>query len=100
MPLREIEGFLFEKREWISHKQALARSRAVDKNGASLIGEYMVSCNRSGPSLTYQFCLYLPQGMEEARVELVFGVNEDCGFRFPTLGKLFLHVGASGGEDR
>lgn len=30
MPLREIEGFLFEKREWISQKQALARSGAVE----------------------------------------------------------------------
>lgn len=65
---------------------------AVDENGVSLMDGYMTSCDRTGPSLTYQFCLSLPQGTDEARVELIFGVNEDCGFRFTTLGKLFLSV--------
>ncbi len=65
---------------------------AVDENGVSLMDGYTTSCDRTGPSLTYQFYLSLPQGTDEARVELIFGVNEDCGFRFTTLGKLFLSV--------
>lgn len=66
----------------------------TDEKGNSLLNEYAISSERSGASLTDEFCVYLPADLtaKELRAEFVFGVNENLSSRFENPGRVTLTV--------
>lgn len=69
-------------------------STITDANGNDLFEEYKVVGDRHGPSLTDDFYIYFsPETtMDVINVKLIFGVNEDCKYRFPMSDSMSLSI--------
>ncbi|MEG1014323.1 MAG: hypothetical protein RSI33_08750 [Clostridia bacterium] len=69
-------------------------STITDANGNDLFEEYKVVGDRHGPSLTDDFYIYFsPETtMDVINVKLIFGVNEDCKYRFPFYDSMSLSI--------
>ncbi|MEG0504662.1 MAG: hypothetical protein RR547_08470, partial [Raoultibacter sp.] len=69
-------------------------STITDANGNDLFDEYKVVGDRHGPSLTDDFYIYFsPETtMDVINVKLIFGVNEECKYRFPMSDSMSLSI--------